>query len=354
VTKDVGFLNHPRLINERVPYKPSRSTTACNGEEESLDAGDDPDRYIPSWKFRDAVAVKCHYECDEIRCAIPNKEEYSQDAQPARLALLAKNCYQCYFHRVEHSFEHFSIWDYNTEATCIAGNLKYRPPALKKLPVPEWLKESKPPRNACSQSKRRYESECFKAQFQYTPTSTADFNVAPSPLRLAIQFEEPRGMGYLSVWTRSKEYLSEMNSAYQQVLRATPGHAFWNCADVLSISQLHKVLQKWKPSSYNKRRAKNASAELITSVAIHLTLIDKQTSPMSFRDHISTIIPSAEYAELYHLFREAGPTTSSAVEEVTYSQEEIKAVLSFLAAAPKMPVRTTGPFNHSSVISVCN
>lgn len=91
--------------------------------------------------------------------------------------------------------------------------------------------------------------------------------------------------------------------------------------------------------------------ELQTLILLTLQLKEKFSSFLTPLYEIQcTYLTSAGYAELYHLFREAVPATSFAATEMSYSQEEMKAVLSFLAATPKMPVRTTASSSDSSVV----
>lgn len=232
VMKEIGFLNHGLLANERVPLS---------------QPGQPEDQPPSSFSLRDAMATQCHFECDEWNCQIPNKQECSLNLNtPKRVELFAKGFYPCPKNNGEHSFTPSRRdGDYATQGTCNANNLTYRPPVLKPRPIPDELKLSAPEKGSTKAEKSQYQNACFSAQYQYTPSSTADFTEAPSALRLAIEFEAVRGMG-TAAYCACLRYFQSTNT-FTKVMLTTPGLFFAYASRLIAAPhELHELLQTWE------------------------------------------------------------------------------------------------------------
>ena len=103
------------------------------------------------------------------------------------------------------------------------------------------------------------------------------------------------------------------------------------------------MLKAWKLVKCERREVKQGAPGVLYLL---LQLKEYPTSiPERLHCYQDTFLPLTVYAELYQIFCEADPTSSFKMEEISYSLQERKAVMSFFAAAPTMPVRVP---HHSS------
>jgi len=318
VMQEIGFANHPSLLNERVHICAKHRASAEGAVPES-------------WSLRDALATQCRsFECDEYSCAIPDSEFCKMMMKSNNVELrelLAEGKYRCR-HGVQHSMTPTRRdGDCDLEAVCDAQKMVYAPPVLKPRALPEQLTLASP----AVKRTMDYKRACFRARHVYPASSTMDYVNEPSARRLAIQFEEARGMGQPAVYMCCVEYFSGSDSIFDQVLQATPGYWFVSLSDVLStVSELYTILQTWREiRSTPMRLARDVGSMDTWSVGLAL----KQDS-----NSVQLVkLPLRVAEEACRLYLAATPDSPFGVRHMR-DKRALSRVLTFVGQLPTMPV----------------
>ncbi len=316
VMQDIGFANHPLLLKERVHICAKHRASAQGAHPES-------------WSLRDALATQCRFECDEYSCAIPDSEFCKivmKSDNVEQRELMAEGKYRCR-HGVQHSLTPTRRdGDCELEAVCEANEMVYLPPVLKPRALPEQLTLASP----AVKRTMAYKRACFTARHVYPASSTADYANEPSARRLAIQFEETRGMGEQAVYMCSLEYFSRSNTTFAQVLEATPGYWFVYRSNVLAtVRELHTVLQTWCEVGSRPIRVARDALRMDTW---SITLALKQ----NLNSMQLVLLPLHVAEEACRLYLAATPDSPFGVGHMR-SDRALSKVLTFIGQPPTMP-----------------
>ncbi len=118
---------------------------------------------------------------------------------------------------------------------------------LKPRSIPNELKLCAPGKGSTKAEKRRYENACFSAQYQYVPSSTADFTESPNALRLAIEFEAVGGFNPTVYLCSFADYMKTPACILAKVMNSTPGRSFFDASKlIVSPHELHQLLKTWE------------------------------------------------------------------------------------------------------------
>jgi len=327
VMKEVGFRNHSLLINEQVPLSWNQPPSSFN--------------------LRDAMASQCNFECNEWNCQIPNKEDYSRgiDHNPELLQLFANGLYRCSKGNGTHSFTpDRPDGYYATLETCVANDLTYQPPVLKPRPIPTELTLSALGNSKNKADQRRYQLACFVAQFQYSPSSTEDFTVPPSALRLAIEFESNRGMGAAAYRSCLDYFMQSATTTFSKVMDTTPGNefAYWSNL-IIAPSELHALLRTWDVlhSTVHWRQGQLSRIRL----TLRLKQFPAELLPGRIERHRSVGLSLAAYEEVCRFYLAAKPLSQFQLAQMLSRPmtPEVSTLMAFIASLPAMPSTLAPP-----------
>jgi hypothetical protein len=326
VMKEVGLLNHDLLVNDRVPL------SRIYQDDESL---------CRSCTLRDAMATRCSFECDEISCAIPNLEAYSENClnSPERVALFADRCYECPKGNGPHSFTPCRRdGDYATQGTCLSNNMIYRPPVLKPRSIPNELKLYAPGKGSTKAEKRRYDDACFSAQYQYAPSSTANFTEPPNALRLAIEFEAVGGFNPTAYLRSFADYMETPACVLTKVMNSTPGYAFIDTSKlIVSPRELHHLLQTWELVR-GARIFRSDTGASYMCLSFRLKLLPEGIPRRLPNIHVLRMFLD-DYKDVCRIYLAANPQSPFQLAGMIGPpmNPPVATVMAFVASAPSMP-----------------